>query len=78
MVANTCMQEVFGLSASPSVAGGRVRVALELLAPNSNTLQVTSDLAAFWAGSYAQVRLFPNVDDGGHYPLMQLLAYVVL
>jgi ATP-dependent helicase HrpB len=50
------MQEVFGESASPAVAQGRKRLVLELLSPAQRPLQVTTDLAAFWAGSYKEVQ----------------------
>ncbi|HHE0473797.1 TPA: ATP-dependent helicase HrpB [Vibrio parahaemolyticus] len=50
------MQEVFGESTSPTVALGRKRLMLELLSPAQRPLQVTSDLAAFWNGSYKDVQ----------------------
>ena len=58
------IQEMFGLPESPTVAGGRVRVLLHLLAPNRRPQQVTDDLASFWANTYAQVRK----DMRGRYP----------
>jgi ATP-dependent helicase HrpB len=50
------IQELFGLSQTPRIARGRVRVLLELLAPNYRPQQVTEDLASFWANTYPQVR----------------------
>ncbi len=50
------MQEVFGESSSPTVALGRKPMVLELLSPAQRPLQVTSDLAAFWKGSYKDVQ----------------------
>lgn len=50
------MQEVFGESTSPTVAIGRKRLVLELLSPAQRPLQVTSDLAVFWNGSYKDVQ----------------------
>ncbi|EHH1242687.1 ATP-dependent helicase HrpB [Vibrio parahaemolyticus] len=50
------MQEVFGESTSPTVALDRKRLVLELLSPAQRPLQVTSDLAAFWNGSYKDVQ----------------------
>ncbi|MCC3794451.1 ATP-dependent helicase HrpB [Vibrio parahaemolyticus] len=50
------IQEVFGESTSPTVAIGRKRLVLELLSPAQRPLQVTSDLAAFWNGSYKDVQ----------------------
>ncbi len=50
------IQEVFGWSDTPRIAGGRVKVLLHLLAPNYRPQQVTDDLASFWANTYPQVR----------------------
>ena len=50
------LQEMFGLAATPRVAAGNVPVLLHLLSPAQRPVQVTQDLAAFWAGSYQQVR----------------------
>ncbi|MAB79306.1 MAG: ATP-dependent helicase HrpB [Planctomycetes bacterium] len=50
------IQELYGLAESPTVAGGRVRVLLHLLAPNGRPQQVTDDLASFWGGAYHTVR----------------------
>jgi ATP-dependent helicase HrpB len=38
------------------VAGGRVAVRLEILAPNQRPIQVTSDLASFWRDLYPRIR----------------------
>jgi ATP-dependent helicase HrpB len=50
------LQEMFGFAGTPCVAAGRVPVLLHLLSPARRPVQVTQDLAAFWAGSYQQVR----------------------
>ncbi|MGM0913594.1 MAG: ATP-dependent helicase HrpB [Pseudomonadota bacterium] len=50
------LQECFGWHTSPRVADGRVAVLLHLLSPARRPLQVTADLASFWAGGYAEVR----------------------
>lgn len=50
------IQEVFGWSDTPRVAGGRVRVLLHLLAPSHRPQQVTDDLASFWANTYPRIR----------------------
>lgn len=50
------MQEVFGLTSTPLVAGGRAPVTLHLLSPAQRPLAVTRDLANFWANVYPQVR----------------------
>ena len=50
------IQELFGLTETPRLGGGRVKVLLHLLAPNYRPQQVTDDLASFWANTYPQVR----------------------
>ncbi len=50
------VQEMFGSRETPTVAGGRVPVVLHLLSPAGRPVQVTSDLAGFWTGSWAEVR----------------------
>ncbi|MCA8949168.1 MAG: ATP-dependent helicase HrpB, partial [Planctomycetes bacterium] len=50
------LQEFFGLRAVSALAGGRVPVVLELLAPNHRPVQVTTDLPSFWANVYPQIR----------------------
>jgi ATP-dependent helicase HrpB len=50
------VQEMFGSTDTPRVAGGRRAVRLHLLAPSGRPVQVTEDLAGFWAGSYHQVK----------------------
>lgn len=50
------MQEMFGEARTPTIAQGRVPLVLELLSPAQRPLQVTSDLSAFWQGSYREVQ----------------------
>ena len=50
------LQEVFGWMESPRIAGGRVPVTLELLSPARRPVQVTRDLASFWAKGYLEVK----------------------
>jgi len=50
------LQEVFGWTATPSVADGRVPVVLHLLSPARRPVAITSDLASFWKQGYPQVR----------------------
>lgn len=58
------LQELFGSSATPAVARGRVPLLLHLLSPAGRPLQVTRDLGGFWRGSYPDVRR----DMRGRYP----------
>ena len=50
------LQEVFGMTATPMLAGGRVPLVMNLLSPAMRTVQITSDLAHFWTDSYFLVR----------------------
>lgn len=50
------IQELFGLTATPRLAGGRAAVVLHLLSPARRPVQITRDLAGFWGSSYALVR----------------------
>jgi ATP-dependent helicase HrpB len=50
------LQEVFGWTATPVVADGRVPVVLHLLSPARRPVAITSDLASFWKQGYPQVR----------------------
>ena len=58
------VQELFGLSTHPAIAGGRVPLVLELLSPAHRPVQVTRDLPGFWRGSYADVK----TEMRGRYP----------
>jgi ATP-dependent helicase HrpB len=58
------LQELFGLTAHPSIARGAIPLVLELLSPAHRPVQVTRDLPGFWRGSYAGVRS----DLRGRYP----------
>jgi len=50
------IQDLFDLRETPSVAGGRIAVLLEILAPSQRPLQVTSDLPGFFERLYPQLR----------------------
>ncbi len=58
------LQELFGLADGPRVGRDRVPLVLHLLSPARRPVQVTRDLAGFWAGSYSAVRR----DLRGRYP----------
>jgi len=50
------IQELFGMTETPRIAGGRAPVLLHLLAPNYRPQQVTHDLHSFWANVYPKIR----------------------
>lgn len=56
------VQELFGVRTTPTVGGEPVVV--ELLSPAGRPIQVTSDLAGFWDGSWQEVRK----EMAGRYP----------
>jgi ATP-dependent helicase HrpB len=58
------VQEVYGLSEHPIVAGGRVPLTLALLSPAHRPIQTTKDLPGFWKGSWKDVR----TEMRGRYP----------
>ncbi|MEG2415434.1 MAG: ATP-dependent helicase HrpB [Kiritimatiellia bacterium] len=58
------IQEVFGLQSTPKIAKGRIPLLLHLLSPAQRPVQITQDLASFWATGYALVRK----DLRGRYP----------
>jgi ATP-dependent helicase HrpB len=58
------LQELFGLTETPTVARGRVPLTLHLLSPARRPVQVTRDLAGFWRTTYFEVRK----DLKGRYP----------
>jgi ATP-dependent helicase HrpB len=58
------IQELFGWKSTPTIAGGRIRVLLEILGPNYRPVQRTDDLAGFWRTTYFQARK----DLRGRYP----------
>ena len=62
--ASVRVQDVFGVTAHPKLAGGAVPLTLALLSPADRPIQVTADLPGFWAGSWADVRR----DLAGRYP----------
>jgi ATP-dependent helicase HrpB len=50
------LQEVFGMSDTPTVNKGKMPVVLHLLSPGYKPVQVTSDLRSFWNNTYHEVR----------------------
>ena len=58
------VQELFGLSTHPAIAGGRVPLTLHLLSPAHRPIQITRDLPGFWKGSWSAVK----TEMKGRYP----------
>jgi len=58
------LQEMFGLTDTPRIAGGTVPLTIHLLSPARRPVQVTRDLASFWATGYRAVK----AELKGRYP----------
>lgn len=50
------IQQLYGVSRLPAILGGRLTPVLRVLAPNQRPVQITRDLAAFWANEYPNIR----------------------
>ncbi len=50
------LQEMFGLAQTPTVLEGRYPLMVHLLSPAQRPVQVTRDLASFWANTYSAVK----------------------
>jgi len=50
------LQEVFGLTDTPTINEGKTQVLLHLLSPGYKPVQVTQDLRSFWTNTYPDVR----------------------
>jgi ATP-dependent helicase HrpB len=58
------LQEMFGLTETPTILDGRCPVLLHLLSPAGRPLAVTRDIASFWQNAYPGVR----AEMKGRYP----------
>jgi len=54
--ARTRIQDLYGMRNTPRVAGNRVRVLMEILAPSNRPVQITDDLASFWSVHYPEIK----------------------
>lgn len=51
-ILSATIQKLYGLDQSPSVAFGKMQVAVEVLAPNQRPQQLTRDMHSFWQNAY--------------------------
>ena len=58
------LQDLYDLSVHPLIAHGKYRLVVDILAPNGRSCQLTTDLPAFWKGSYPQIKK----ELSGRYP----------
>jgi ATP-dependent helicase HrpB len=50
------LQEMFGQKTNPTILDSKIRMTIELLAPNYRPTQITSQLENFWTTSYFEIR----------------------
>ncbi len=50
------LQEMFGMTKTPTIANGTVAVLIHLLSPARRPVQVTQDLPSFWKTGYPEVK----------------------
>ena len=50
------IQDFYDVKHTPTVAGGKVRLLLDILAPNNRTVQITDDLDNFWRDLYPKIK----------------------
>jgi ATP-dependent helicase HrpB len=50
------IQELFGVTQTPSIGMGRVPLSIHILAPSMRPVQVTNDLANFWREHYPRIK----------------------
>ncbi len=58
------VQQMFGVTTHPALAGGKVPLLVHLLSPAHRPIQITRDLPGFWSGSYPAVK----AEMKGRYP----------
>ena len=55
-VLSATIQDLYDLQHTPTIAMGRQALTVEILAPNQRPVQVTQDLASFWATTYPDLK----------------------
>lgn len=60
------LQEMFGETKTPAIAGGRVPLVIHLLSPAKRPLAVTQDLPSFWKNTYPKIRVQMRADYPKH------------
>ena len=63
-VGSILLQHLYDVGETPTIADGRIKVIIEVLAPNHRPIQATKDLRSFWETSYPQIKK----DLKGRYP----------
>jgi ATP-dependent helicase HrpB len=60
------LQEMFGETRTPTIAGGKVSLVVHLLSPAKRPLAVTQDLPSFWKNTYPKIRVQMRADYPKH------------
>ena len=50
------IQDIYDMTATIRVAGGRIPILMDILAPNTRTVQITQDMESFWAVQYPKIK----------------------
>ena len=50
------IQDLYGVTNTPKLAGGKAEVTIEILAPNRRPIQITKDLTSFWKETYPKIK----------------------
>jgi len=50
------IQDLYGVTNAPKLAGGKAEVTIEILAPNRRPIQITKDLNSFWKETYPKIK----------------------
>ena len=50
------IQDLYGVTSAPKLAGGKAEVTIEILAPNRRPIQITKDLNSFWKETYPKIK----------------------
>ena len=58
------IQDLYDVKTTPSLAGGKIPLRLEILAPNQRPVQITDNLEAFWTSAYPSIKK----ELAGRYP----------
>ncbi|KUJ84659.1 ATP-dependent helicase HrpB [Microbulbifer flavimaris] len=61
------LQEMFGQQKTPAILSGQYPLMVHLLSPARRPVQVTRDLASFWANTYQEVRKELRIKYQKHY-----------
>ncbi|WP_299587311.1 ATP-dependent helicase HrpB [uncultured Microbulbifer sp.] len=61
------LQELFGLTETPAIVRGRFPLMIHLLSPARRPVQITRDLANFWANTYEEVKKELRIKYQKHY-----------